>query len=112
MTALALFALAFTACLAGAAAGHWWVIRPLKQSARDSQRTPDDVYRDAAAHRARRIADTQARLDRVPAAPDNTEGVNRSDWDDCELILAATRDIENGLDQLFTQLGQPRKEDQ
>ena len=92
MTALALFALAFTACLAGAAAGHWWVIRPLKQSARDSQRIEDIETRAA-----------------IPAAPDNREGVNRGDWDDCELILAATTEVEAGWQRLINDLRKEEK---
>ena len=55
-----------------------------------------------------RIEDIETRA-AIPAAPDNTEGVNRSDWDDCELILAATREVEAGWQRLINDL---RKEEQ
>lgn len=75
------------------------------------QRTPEDVLADAAEYRARRIADTQARLDRVPAAPDNAEGM-RLDWhDECERLWSAPYDPQTGLELLRREIKQQREED-
>lgn len=113
MTALALFGLSFGTCLAAAAAAYRWIIRPLKQRDRPPlpQRTPADVLADAAAHRARRIADANARLGRVPAADDNTEGT-RLDWhDECERLWVAPYDPQTGLDLLRRDIRKQQREE-
>lgn len=85
-----------TACLIACAYGLWRISRDEKRQQLKQQR----------------IDEINARLRRVPAAPDNTEGL-RLDWhDECERLWKASGGSDTGLDQLFTQLGQPRKEEQ
>ena len=80
----------------------YWTVRLLRAAAQwqhDTRpplphRTPEDVHRDAADYRARRIDEANRRLGRVPAAPDNTQGL-RLDWaDEAELIWAASKEVD------------------
>lgn len=62
--------------------------------------------------RDQRIADVNARLRRVPAAPDNTEGT-RLDWhDECERLWSAPFDPQTGLELLRRDVRKQQREEE
>lgn len=99
---VALFAIAFCAFFAAVYAAHHWIARPAAR-----REHADRVE----AQRAARIAEVNARLGRIPAAPDNTEGLHRGNWDECELIWSAPFDPQTGLDRLRHELNKQRREE-
>ncbi|WP_406730938.1 hypothetical protein [Streptomyces sp. NBC_01794] len=99
---VALFAIAFCAFFAAVYAAHHWIARPAARRERSDR---------VEAQRAARIAEVNARLGRVPAAPDNQAG-SRLDWhDDCELLWATPFDPQTGLDRLRHELRKQRREE-
>lgn len=68
----------------------------------------DEYRRD---RQKQREADARKRAGLPPAAPDNVEGVNLADHDECAQILNATNELEAGCARLWDAITEHRKED-
>lgn len=102
MTALALFTLALATCGTAALAAFRWVIRPAEQRQREArvqQRTPADVLADAAAYRARRIAELEARAN----------GCHIDDDELADHLAIWTADYQAGCDRLRDEINKQQK---